>query len=54
MASIRFDDYERQRIGFKNDQSIKRLLDNPCDGIMVFTDYKKYKSNREKEIFDII
>ena len=54
MAGIRFDDYEKQRIDFNNDQSIKRLLNNPCDGIMVFTDYKKYSSNREKEIFDMI
>ena len=54
MAGIRFDDYEKQRIDFNNDQSIKWLLDNPCDRIIVFTDYKKYKSNREKEIFDMI
>ena len=54
MAGIRFDDYEKQRIDFNNDQSIKRLLNNPCDGIMVLTDYKKYTSNREKEIFDMI
>ena len=54
MAGIRFDDYEKQRIDFSNGQSIKWLLDNTCDGIIVFTDYKKYKSNREKEIFDMI
>ncbi len=54
MAGIRFDDCEKQRIDFNNDQSIKRLLDNPCDGIIVFTDHKKYQSNREKEIFNMI
>ena len=54
MAGIRFGDYEKQGIDFNNDQSIKRLLANPCDGIMVFMDHKKYESNREKEIFDMI
>ena len=54
MAGIRFGNYEKQRIDLNNDQSIKRLLENSSDGIMVFTDHKKYKSNREKEIFDMI
>ena len=54
MAGIRVDDSENQRIDFNDDQSIKQLLVNPCDGIVVFTDHKKYKSNREKEIFDMI
>ena len=54
MAGIRFGNCEKQRIDFNNDQSIKQFLANPCDGIVVFTDHKKYKRNREKEIFGMI
>ncbi|MAJ51518.1 MAG: hypothetical protein CMB82_07885 [Flammeovirgaceae bacterium] len=54
MAGIRIDNREKKRIDFNDDHSIKQLLSQPSKNVKVFMDEKKYKDNREKEIFDMI
>ena len=54
MAGIRLDAHGAFKIDFNDELSIKQLLAQPVGGVKVFMDAKKYKENREKEIFDMV
>jgi hypothetical protein len=54
MAGIRLDTHGAFKIDFNDELSIKQLLAQPVGGVKVFMDEKKYKENREKEIFDMV
>jgi hypothetical protein len=54
MAGIRLDTHGALKIDFNDELSIKQLLAQPVGGVKVFMDEKKYKENREKEIFDMV
>jgi|TARA_B110000046_G_scaffold184495_1_gene223112 hypothetical protein len=54
MAGIRLDAHGVFKIDFNDAHSIKELLGQSIDGVKIFMDQKKYKKNREKEIFDMI
>jgi hypothetical protein len=54
MAGIRIDDQRGLKIDFNDTTAVKKLLAQPIGGVKVFMDQKKYKGNREKEIFDMI
>ena len=54
MAGIRLDPHEADKIDFNDEHAVKQLLARPIGRVKVFIDEKKYKENREKEIFDMI
>ena len=45
---------EADKIDFNDEHAVKQLLAQPIGGVKVFMDEKKYKENREKEIFDMV
>jgi len=54
MAGIRLDPHEADKIDFNDEHAVKQLLARPIGRVKVFIDEKKYKENREKEIFDMV
>ena len=54
MAGVRLDPHGTDKIDFNDEHAIKQLLGQPIVGARVFMDEKKYKENREKEIFGMV
>ena len=54
MAGVRLDPHGTDKIDFNDEHAIKQLLGQPIVGAKVFMDEKKYKENREKEIFGMV
>ncbi|OUT94786.1 MAG: hypothetical protein CBB92_13240 [Flammeovirgaceae bacterium TMED32] len=54
MAGIRLDPHGDEEIDFNDEHAVTQLLAQPIGGVKVYMDEKKYKENREKEIFEMV